>query len=51
MMVYQLDAPTFFKPALELEKVKSVLVSSLPVCNSISWQIMDLKAQSYVMLS
>lgn len=42
---YQLDAPTFLKPALELDKVKSVLVSSLPV-RSISWQIMDLKAQS-----
>lgn len=30
MMAYHLDAATFFKPALELDKVKSVLVSSLP---------------------
>lgn len=30
MIAYHLDCASFFKPALELDKVKSILVSSLP---------------------
>lgn len=47
MMAYHLDSSSFFKPALALGKVKSVMISSFPV--SEQQQLMESNANTTVL--